>query len=67
MTNPDLSALIPPEAEEAAWKCMGSFFSREEARAVLAAGLAAWPRAWTSESVGNGSLILPLLSEPPNA
>lgn len=41
-------------------------FYRREALAALAAGLAAWPNAWTSQSVGNGSLILPLPQEKPN-
>jgi hypothetical protein len=30
------------------------------ARSAIAAALAAWPGVWTSDSVGNGSLILPL-------
>ena len=32
-------------------------------RHAIAAALNAWPNVWTSESVGNGSLILPLPKE----
>ena len=36
---------------------------RREARVAFIAMLEAWPGMWTSNSVGNGSIILPMPTE----
>jgi hypothetical protein len=41
----------------------GSVLRAEVAEELCLAMLKAWPGAWTSASVGNGSLILPLPTE----
>ena len=64
-------AQIPPEVVEAAAKQIHRHSSKPMsvqeaerlARAAIAAALSAWPNAWISASVGNGSLILPLPQE----
>ncbi len=67
MNPEELARMIPEEVVEAVLKSMGSFFSREEARSALAAGLAAWPGAWHVDAADfEEKLILPLTQENNN-
>jgi hypothetical protein len=59
---------IPDKAVDAMLESIGSFFSREEARAACAAMLNAWPGGWIHEREGvtGKTLSFPLTQENNN-
>ena len=58
------ASMIPDEVVEELHSRFAWIGNADGAREAIAAVLNSWPGVWTSESVGNGSLILPLPKEP---